>query len=566
MGFLRIKKNLLNQDGSDFDPVEDVNFRINAHLGRLNVRQNVAYNLTPAQLNGIIEVRVNNYKSITLTGTGVIDGVTFLMGASSTVTITGALTIKNSSFKKSGTSNFYQVSISGSTNRTFENVHIEGAQYGFNVVNVPQDHVSFKNVSGESNFYATIKTVNSNIKIDGFNGNRAIQDGIGAYTNSYVNLQGTGNVQGTGNLIGLRSAYTSEIYMNGTGQLYLTGNTHGINVYQYGKVNITSINSSAANYVLLNNYPSVTYPAVVSHDIVAATNGYVHIGNPDFDMSLDNNIIDIYNDGTADIVIESVSIKPVVAEKFSTETRLEKLDNSSLKEAKSRKEFIREYQNYQNKDEMKLAKKELVSSHSKSNSHEIRSIAKVLDILNTIQDEDYSWVNHFDKVARLKPYLQEDAVLIAEQLFYYYTNTEPQQTESAYWLNQLKEMNHEAYETGIFDVLYEQASFNQEIVETQESEQAQTDDNTILAYPNPFNPTTSLKLSLKNKAQVQIQVFDVMGRLVQTLANNEQWQSGTHEVQFDASRLASGMYFARTQILESGKAVQTQVTKLMLIK
>jgi len=127
-------------------------------------------------------------------------------------------------------------------------------------------------------------------------------------------------------------------------------------------------------------------------------------------------------------------------------------------------------------------------------------------------------------------------------------------------------MEHEAYATGIFDVLYEQATFNQEFVETQENEQTETVENSVLAYPNPFNPTTSLKLSLKNKAQVQIQVFDIMGRLVQTLANNEQWQSGTHEVQFDASRLASGMYFARTQILESGKAVQTQVTKLMLIK
>jgi len=123
-------------------------------------------------------------------------------------------------------------------------------------------------------------------------------------------------------------------------------------------------------------------------------------------------------------------------------------------------------------------------------------------------------------------------------------------------------------ETGIFDVLFEQAEFEQAEGSKSESETIDEEiaSNVVLAYPNPFNPTTSLKLSLKNKAQVQIQVFDIMGRLVQTLANNEQWQSGTHEVQFDASRLASGMYFARTQILESGKAVQTQVTKLMLIK
>jgi len=60
--------------------------------------------------------------------------------------------------------------------------------------------------------------------------------------------------------------------------------------------------------------------------------------------------------------------------------------------------------------------------------------------------------------------------------------------------------------------------------------------------------------------------WDKSKTVTQTTYFTPLWQSGTHEVQFDASRLASGMYFARTQILESGKAVQTQVTKLMLIK
>ncbi len=80
------------------------------------------------------------------------------------------------------------------------------------------------------------------------------------------------------------------------------------------------------------------------------------------------------------------------------------------------------------------------------------------------------------------------------------------------------------------------------------------------AYPNPFNPTTSLSFSLPEAGRVTLTVFDVQGKVVARLADGRR-SAGTYQVTFDASNLASGIYFAR---LEAGAQIATQ--KLLLLK
>lgn len=79
-------------------------------------------------------------------------------------------------------------------------------------------------------------------------------------------------------------------------------------------------------------------------------------------------------------------------------------------------------------------------------------------------------------------------------------------------------------------------------------------------YPNPFNPSTSIKYSIPKSGIVKLVIYDLLGREIQTLVN-ENKEVGTHEVQFDASNLASGAYFYR---IESGDF--TDVKKMVLIK
>lgn len=80
-------------------------------------------------------------------------------------------------------------------------------------------------------------------------------------------------------------------------------------------------------------------------------------------------------------------------------------------------------------------------------------------------------------------------------------------------------------------------------------------------YPNPFNPSTTIKFTLGEAQNVRLTVYNVLGQRVATIVRGEVMNSGTHAVQFDASKLASGVY---TYTLEAG-AFKTS-KRMLLIK
>lgn len=80
-------------------------------------------------------------------------------------------------------------------------------------------------------------------------------------------------------------------------------------------------------------------------------------------------------------------------------------------------------------------------------------------------------------------------------------------------------------------------------------------------YPNPFNPNTKIRFSVPKSASVTVAVYDITGKLVATLANNEFVTAGTKEISFNAANLASGIYF---YTLKAGDFTQTK--KMILVK
>ncbi len=79
-------------------------------------------------------------------------------------------------------------------------------------------------------------------------------------------------------------------------------------------------------------------------------------------------------------------------------------------------------------------------------------------------------------------------------------------------------------------------------------------------YPNPFNPLTTVKYQIPEISFVTIKVYDVLGRKVSTLINEEK-SIGSYEVEFDATGLSSAIYFYRIQADDF-----TQVKKMILLK
>jgi hypothetical protein len=79
-------------------------------------------------------------------------------------------------------------------------------------------------------------------------------------------------------------------------------------------------------------------------------------------------------------------------------------------------------------------------------------------------------------------------------------------------------------------------------------------------YPNPFNPITTINYTIPQRSLVELKVFDILGRQVATLVNEEK-PRGNYQVKFDGSSLSSGIYLYR---LKSGKLMETK--KLILLK
>ena len=80
------------------------------------------------------------------------------------------------------------------------------------------------------------------------------------------------------------------------------------------------------------------------------------------------------------------------------------------------------------------------------------------------------------------------------------------------------------------------------------------------AYPNPFNPVTSIRYDIVEQGHVTLRVYDMNGRLVETLVDHT-IEPGTHTIQWKPINMSSGLYFSR---LTAGHKTFTR--KMILLK
>jgi hypothetical protein len=86
------------------------------------------------------------------------------------------------------------------------------------------------------------------------------------------------------------------------------------------------------------------------------------------------------------------------------------------------------------------------------------------------------------------------------------------------------------------------------------------------SYPNPFNPSTTIKFDLPEPSHVALAIYDVLGRKVAQLENGMK-EAGYHSATWNASDVASGVYFARFAARDvQGNVKLSKVNNLILNK
>ncbi|MGA7161809.1 MAG: T9SS type A sorting domain-containing protein [Bacteroidota bacterium] len=80
-------------------------------------------------------------------------------------------------------------------------------------------------------------------------------------------------------------------------------------------------------------------------------------------------------------------------------------------------------------------------------------------------------------------------------------------------------------------------------------------------YPNPFNPTTNIQFTVPEDGRATLRIYNILGQVVTTLFDGNAAAGVNHQALFDASRLSSGVYFARLQYNGS-----TLLKKMLLLK
>ena len=79
-------------------------------------------------------------------------------------------------------------------------------------------------------------------------------------------------------------------------------------------------------------------------------------------------------------------------------------------------------------------------------------------------------------------------------------------------------------------------------------------------YPNPFNPITTIEFRLAEASNVSVTIFAITGQKITTLVSTK-YEAGTHRIQWDASGVASGLYFYRVETDN-----MAQIKKMILLR
>ncbi len=154
-------------------------------------------------------------------------------------------------------------------------------------------------------------------------------------------------------------------------------------------------------------------------------------------------------------------------------------------------------------------------------------------------------------------YISEDSATVSQAITYcnaLITDTKPENDETAKniaeMINEGQTVPASMIDLATANIAYKQSG----------DESLPTDFSLHQNHPNPFNPITEISFSLPSATHVKLEIYNIMGQLVATLADRR-FEAGQHTIEWNGSQVASGVYLYR---LRAGDFVDTK--KMILLK
>jgi hypothetical protein len=480
------------------------------------------------------------------------DGLAFSGNSNSYINSNGKISIKNSSFTKSGTATFPYVALNGAgaDGSIFENVTINGSTYGIHCYNAGT--IVLNNVQGNGNFGQVVKLTNTSAYLNGGSFTNSTWDGIALYEGAWMAIAGSPVF--TNSFMGIRAARGSHVYfshqLNESANMHFEGHTHsGVAAYTNSGIDLGVQVPTPIGYPEEGPYFYAGYNTFNNsvRQVYVRQNSYVH----SFATTLAGAGI---LDGEAGSVInlEYFDPSPIVGPLKATAESdpLVWLENQPVRTA----EAMQVYHKMQRSELQKARAGDMVSRKVNDLKQADWTVPAMLEAQRAGRETEALALA--ERITKGNAFGAEDQKS-AWYLLFRTAIDRNDKNAARKALRELKKLKHEDAENGFCDLLLDGSGESGNEI----SRAARNDHSALVtAFPNPFNPSTNLTVTLAQQENLTLAVYDLNGRRIMQLASGV-FQQGAHTFRFDASKLASGMYLWR---LQTGAGIQSG--KITLLK
>lgn len=516
---------------------------IEAPVGKVILdRITIASGATLTLRRGTYEFASNKGITVNAGGALVVEaGTTLLMNDGSDIFAYGLVTMDGTSadlitVKRASTARFDYLYLygTGTNGSLLDYVVVDGANYGIHTNGIGSLTVSNTDVT--DGYYDAIKFVSSSgVDVVASTFRNTVQHG--AYVDgSDVVFRKTSRFESNG-YDGIRILNMSDVdfglYNERAENVVKYNGVVGIQVYGTSYVRIGEYYNGMEFYGYSSIYGNTSYAARV-------TGSSTLLAQITWWGSDPPNASEFYEESGSSIDYSSWLSQATVSKRADVLATVESQSASQLQSgsAPSLAEFVSQVR--------KMGRKSLLEARSYLEYAIPRLTGEYLDVANSMLVEHYvktgdvsSGVDLGEEVLSNQSLNEFHRKYIAKVLFFTYLTDKSRQSDALRMMEILSVFDDPDVENDLISTVFRDVTGY--TPEFQGDEWNQSSFTSAEAYPNPFNPTTTIQFTIENPGHVSIKVYNLLGQEVETLLNR-QLRQGKHQVEFASNGLPSGVY------------------------